>query len=219
MPRGWRCAWPILCVAVCIAGQKPEPANVLDTAQALTCLSARACVCMCVCVCVCVRAQVGGSDQWGNIVAGTELIRKLLGRGESDADQESSAPQCYGLTFPLLVRVVVIAPGARTHTRVCAWGMKVGKHGSARMLHMSARTHVCLVYCRHLACSMQHMDERALRLLCVCVQVDSEGRKFGKSVDGAVWLSADKLSPYKFYQHLFNVPDADVIKFIKVRHG
>lgn len=48
------------------------------------------------------------------------------------------------------------------------------------------------------------------------VQVDSEGRKFGKSVGGAVWLSAAKLSPYKFYQHLFNVPDADVIKFLKV---
>jgi hypothetical protein len=33
--------------------------------------------------------------------------------------------------------------------------------------------------------------------------VDSEGRKFGKSVGGAIWLSAAKLSPYKFYQYLF----------------
>lgn len=47
-------------------------------------------------------------------------------------------------------------------------------------------------------------------------QVDSEGRKFGKSVGGAVWLSADKLSPYKFYQHLFNVPDADVVRFLRM---
>ena len=47
-------------------------------------------------------------------------------------------------------------------------------------------------------------------------QVDSEGRKFGKSVGGAVWLSADRLSPYKFYQHLFAVTDADVIKFLKM---
>lgn len=39
--------------------------------------------------------QVGGSDQWGNITAGTDLVRKLLGE---------EAPQCYGLTFPLLVR-------------------------------------------------------------------------------------------------------------------
>ena len=47
-------------------------------------------------------------------------------------------------------------------------------------------------------------------------QVDSEGRKFGKSVGGAIWLSADKLSPYKFYQHLFSVSDADVIKFLRM---
>lgn len=37
------------------------------------------------------------------------------------------------------------------------------------------------------------------------LQVDSEGRKFGKSTGGAIWLSADKLSPYKFYQYLFQV--------------
>lgn len=45
--------------------------------------------------------QVGGSDQWGNITAGTDLVRKLLGE---------DAPQCYGLTFPLLVRTPRPAP-------------------------------------------------------------------------------------------------------------
>lgn len=90
-----------------------------------------------------VRVQIGGSDQWGNITAGTDLIRRLLG---NEGGQEP--PACYGLTFPLLV--------------------------------------------------------------------DSEGRKFGKSVGGAVWLSAEKLSPYKFYQHLLAVTDADVIKFLKM---
>lgn len=47
-----------------------------------------------------------------------------------------------------------------------------------------------------------------LALLCclaACLQVDSEGRKFGKSTGGAIWLSAEKLSPYKFYQYLFQV--------------
>lgn len=47
-------------------------------------------------------------------------------------------------------------------------------------------------------------------------QVDAEGRKFGKSVGGAVWLSAERLSPYKFYQYLFAVSDADIIKFLKM---
>ncbi|KAG1666511.1 hypothetical protein FOA52_014408 [Chlamydomonas sp. UWO 241] len=93
-----------------------------------------------------VRVQVGGSDQWGNITAGTDLVRRLLGGEEGSGAPEP--PACYGLTFPLLV--------------------------------------------------------------------DSEGRKFGKSVGGAVWLSSDRLSPYKFYQHLFAVTDVDVIKFLKM---
>lgn len=46
--------------------------------------------------------------------------------------------------------------------------------------------------------------------------MDSNGQKFGKSTGGAVWLSADKLSPYKFYQYLFGVTDADVTKFLKI---
>jgi tyrosyl-tRNA synthetase len=49
------------------------------------------------------------------------------------------------------------------------------------------------------------------------MQVDSEGKKIGKSEGGgAAWLSADKLSPYKFYQYLFKTADADVIKFLKM---
>jgi len=86
-----------------------------------------------------VGAQIGGSDQWGNITAGTDLIRRILG-----AEAESA----FGLTFPLLLK--------------------------------------------------------------------SDGSKFGKSESGAVWLAAERLSPFKFYQYLFAVPDADVIKFLKM---
>lgn len=82
-----------------------------------------------------VRVQTGGSDQWGNITAGIELTRKLLGKS------------AYGFTFPLLTR--------------------------------------------------------------------SDGKKFGKSEEGAIWLSPDKLSPYQFYQHLMGIPDADVIGLLK----
>jgi len=91
-----------------------------------------------------VQVQIGGSDQWGNITAGTELARKILGGEEDDA----SPHECYGLTFPLLL--------------------------------------------------------------------DSSGKKFGKSEGGAMWLNADKLSPYKFYQYLFATTDADVVKFLKM---
>lgn len=83
---------------------------------------------------VCV--QIGGSDQWGNITAGTDLVRRLL--------QQEGA---YGLTFPLLLK--------------------------------------------------------------------SDGTKFGKSESGAIWLAPSALSPYNFYQHLFAVPDSDVITFMK----
>ncbi|GAB2254412.1 hypothetical protein Droror1_Dr00022221 [Drosera rotundifolia] len=83
-----------------------------------------------------VSIQIGGSDQWGNITAGTELIRKIL-----------QAEGAYGLTFPLLLK--------------------------------------------------------------------SDGTKFGKSEDGAIWLSPTLLSPYKFYQYFFTVPDSDVVRFLK----
>lgn len=84
-----------------------------------------------------VNVQVGGSDQWGNITAGTDLIRRIL--------QTEGA---YGLTFPLLLK--------------------------------------------------------------------SDGTKFGKSEDGAIWLSPSLLSPYQFYQYFFSISDADVVRFLKI---
>ncbi|PSS33967.1 Tyrosine--tRNA ligase [Actinidia chinensis var. chinensis] len=87
-----------------------------------------------------VHVQIGCSDQWGNITAGTDLIgRKIL----------QPNPNAYGLTFTLLLK--------------------------------------------------------------------SGGTKFGKSEDGAVWLSPSMLFPCKFYQHFFSVPDADVTRFLKTR--
>jgi len=80
--------------------------------------------------------QAGGSDQWGNITAGTDLVRKLC------------AEAAYGMTFPLLTR--------------------------------------------------------------------SDGKKFGKTEGGAIWLAADRCSPYDFYQYLYRVADADVIKLMRM---
>jgi tyrosyl-tRNA synthetase len=80
--------------------------------------------------------QMGGSDQWGNIVSGTDLIRRVM------------ATEAFGLTTPLVTR--------------------------------------------------------------------SDGKKMGKSVDGAVWLNADRMAPYEFWQWWRNVADADVGKFLKM---
>lgn len=82
------------------------------------------------------KIQVGGSDQWGNITSGIELMRRMY--GQTDA---------YGLTIPLVTK--------------------------------------------------------------------SDGKKFGKSESGAVWLDAENTSPYEFYQFWINQSDEDVIKFLK----
>lgn len=46
--------------------------------------------------------------------------------------------------------------------------------------------------------------------------VRSDGKKFGKSEEGAIWLSEDRLTPYQLYQYLFGIPDADVIRLLKM---
>ncbi|KAK9865815.1 hypothetical protein WJX84_008773 [Apatococcus fuscideae] len=53
--------------------------------------------------------------------------------------------------------------------------------------------------------------------LCFPLLTRTDGTKMGKSAEGAVWLSPDKLSPFKFYQYLLgSVPDTDVIKFLRM---
>jgi tyrosyl-tRNA synthetase len=42
----------------------------------------------------------------------------------------------------------------------------------------------------------------------------SDGEKFGKSVDGALWLDPERTSPYALYQYFVNVPDAEVERFL-----
>lgn len=78
--------------------------------------------------------QMGGDDQWGNIVAGIDLIRRIEGK------------QAYGITLPLLETAA--------------------------------------------------------------------GQKMGKTASGAVWLDAEKTSPYDFYQYWINVDDRDVKRFL-----
>jgi len=79
--------------------------------------------------------QMGGSDQWGNITAGIDLIRKLR------------AKKAHGLVWPLMKTAA--------------------------------------------------------------------GTKFGKTEAGTVWLSAERTSPFKFYQFWLNTDDADVIPYLK----
>ncbi len=80
--------------------------------------------------------EMGGDDQWSNIIGGVELVRRKTGR------------DVYGLTFKLLLT--------------------------------------------------------------------SEGKKMGKTERGALWLDADRVSPYEFFQYWRNIADADVINCMKM---
>lgn len=82
------------------------------------------------------KLQIGGSDQWGNITSGIELMRRMYG-----------VTDVYGFTIPLVTK--------------------------------------------------------------------ADGKKFGKSESGTIWLDSEKTSPYEFYQFWINTSDDDVIKFLK----
>src|SRR5699024_1519500 len=84
--------------------------------------------------------QIGGSDQWGNITAGMDFIR----RSREDKEEDIGV---FGLTVPLLTK--------------------------------------------------------------------ADGTKFGKTAGGAIWLDAEKTTPYEFYQFWLNTDDQDVMKFLQ----
>lgn len=51
-----------------------------------------------------VKVQVGGSDQWGNITAGTDLARRVIEGHDGEEEDGNGSPTCYGMTFPLLLK-------------------------------------------------------------------------------------------------------------------
>ncbi|MHC0552181.1 tyrosine--tRNA ligase [Salinicoccus sp. CNSTN-B1] len=83
------------------------------------------------------KLQIGGSDQWGNITSGLDLMRRMYGETEAE-----------GMTIPLITK--------------------------------------------------------------------ADGKKFGKTESGNIWLDPARTSPYEFYQFWINQSDADVIRFIKL---
>ena len=89
------------------------------------------------------RLQVGGSDQWGNITSGVELIRKLL---HSEQDESKVSKPVYGLTFPLLTK---------------SDGSKFGKTATGNIWLAPAKTSPYDFYQFFLRVS----DEEALQLL------------------------------------------------------
>ena len=62
----------------------------------------------------------------------------------------------------------------------------------------------------------RRIDQRDLYGLTTPLLTTSTGAKMGKTIAGAVWLNADLLSPYDYWQYWRNTEDADVIKFLKL---
>ncbi len=89
-----------------------------------------------------VAIQCGGSDQWGNIVMGTELIRRVAAEGRGG----EPGKEAFGITTPLITT--------------------------------------------------------------------ASGAKMGKTASGAVWLNAERVSPYDYWQFWRNTEDADVGRFL-----
>ena len=62
---------------------------------------------------------------------------------------------------------------------------------------------------------LEEQDAKA-QAMTITLLLNSEGKKMGKTVSGAVWLDPEKTSPYEFYQYWRNVDDADVLKCIRM---
>ena len=60
------------------------------------------------------------------------------------------------------------------------------------------------------------MDNTALFGLTTTLLTTSSGAKMGKTADGAIWLNADMLSPYDYWQYWRNTEDADVGRFLRL---
>jgi len=98
-----------------------------------------------------VTLQMGGADQWGNIVGGLDLIRRRQAAANVSSPDPTSQPAAgaaFGLTAPLVTK--------------------------------------------------------------------ADGGKFGKTETGAIWLTADRTSPYAYYQFWLNAADSDVSKFLRI---
>ena len=63
---------------------------------------------------------------------------------------------------------------------------------------------------------LRRKADKTGHVITVPLITDATGKKFGKSEGNAVWLNADKTSPYEMYQFWMNVMDADAVRFLKI---
>ena len=172
-----------------------------------------------------VATQMGGSDQFGNIAVGIDLI------------QAKSAGALAVATSELLELIVRDVPDAadwkRRIKRISESSRTdIGReldgdeslHGQIMRQHMqflvSAPSNVRE---EHEAAMRRFTDDLTefhevrdhAHGLTWPLVTKSDGTKFGKTESGAIWLKADRTSPYAYYQFWLNAADADAVRFLK----
>jgi tyrosyl-tRNA synthetase len=130
-----------------------------------------------------VTVQMGGSDQWGNIVSGADLIRRAA----------AEEVERFGAANTALA-----AQSAGKDDEMSEFAELVAGDASRAAADLrSSSTH------------------RAFAITTPLV-TKADGGKFGKTESGAVWLTAERTSPYAYYQFWLNAADADAERFLKV---
>ena len=132
------------------------------------------------------RVQMGGSDQWGNIVSGIELGRKSMISCSID-----------GLT-------VRSTQGQKILFEETFANMAEAKAKHAALLSDSFND------------NSDAGKTQSLFGITSPLLTTATGAKMGKTAAGAVWLNADMLSPYDYWQFWRNTDDADVVRFLKL---
>ncbi len=130
--------------------------------------------------------QIGGSDQWGNIIMGIDLHKRL------DSEKRFQ-PMSMGKLTSQPLKVVEVQP------------MIQSKRTDPEAYTESAFMNF-----------MNKGDSKDVYGLTTPLLTTSAGAKMGKTANGAVWLSRDMLSPYEYWQFWRNTEDADVGKFLRL---
>jgi tyrosyl-tRNA synthetase len=119
-----------------------------------------------------VSVQMGGSDQWGNIVSGTDLLNAPRGAMLRELGELNAARK--------------EGPSAELDQRIDALEARIAGE-----------------------------PEHEAHALTWPLVTKADGTKFGKTESGAVWLTAERTSPYAFFQFWLNSADADALRFLR----
>lgn len=162
-----------------------------------------------------VTVQMGGSDQFGNIVGGTDLVRRrrhdfaqrLAQRYEHAAKSETPTAN---VTQAILRDTIRQHPDASpTEFAAAVWPtLKINLHRYPTVsVTEEERARVNFE---------SDLGDRFVFGLTAPLVTKADGGKFGKTESGAIWLTADRTSPYAYYQFWLNASDADAANWIKV---